>query len=53
MAGLIDKQIVARLESTALTQLRDALLPQLLSGELFVMTESQEAMATYQQGISA
>ena len=53
MADLIDKQIAARLESTTLVQLRGTLLPKLLSGELSLMSENQEFMATYQQGISA
>ncbi|WP_228854677.1 restriction endonuclease subunit S [Desulfomarina profundi] len=36
IAELVAKQITARLESSSLSQLRDTLLPKLLSGEISV-----------------
>jgi len=53
MSYLIDKQVAVRLECTSLTKLRDTLLPRLLSGDLGMLAEKENAVSTYQQGISA
>lgn len=42
IGALIDKQIEARLESQNLAQIRDTLLPKLLSGELSIHQVMEE-----------